>query len=268
MKKITFVLIAASLILMGSCGNQQNKKKKTETKTTTAEQYLKEDLKIQLDSLVAELTKLQSGIITTSIENGKVTLSEKEKKVKPNYLLPLEKASEATTLSEKYRAVAIYMSDMAVAKLYDMPTDGYKQTISKLLADINSPALTAAFKEGQSANIDAALRSLYDEALKNNTMNLFWDVVVSSMVEQLYIVTHNIDKFITCFDDQSAADVTYRFVLVHNGIVSLIPYHPEMKNLETILKPLEVINAMSVKELRDQLIELKGSISTSRDELL
>ncbi len=267
MKKITFVLIAASLLLVGACGNQQNKKK-AETKATTADQYLKADLKIQLDSLVAELMKLKSGIITNSIENGKITLTEKEKKVKPNYLMPLEKAQEAATLSEKYRAVAIYMSDMAVAQMYDMPTDGYKQTITKLLADINSPVLTASFKDGESVNIDAALKDLYDECMKNSTMNLFWDIVVSSMVEQLYIVTQNTDKFITCFDDKSAADVTYRFVLVHNGITSLIPYHPEMKNLETILKPLEVINAMSVSELRDQLLELKGSISTSRGELL
>jgi len=91
---------------------------------------------------------------------------------------------------------------------------------------------------------------------------------MAGTVEQLYIITQNIDKFITCFDDKTASEISYRFILVHECVMSLIPYHPEMQNIHTILEPLEVINATNVAELRDQLLELKGAIATARGQLL
>lgn len=267
MKKITLLLAAATMVLVCACGNNQNKKKKSESKETTVEeQYLRADLKIKMDSLVKEMSQLSTPG-TIDIQNGKLTLSDKEKKRKPDYLLPVSKADEAVTLNEKYRALAMLSVDMNIAKLYDMPVDDYKQAIAKLLVDINNPALNVT--EGQSDETPGVkIQRLYEESVKNETINLFWEAIVAGTVEQLFIITNNIDKFMPCFDDNSASEVTYRFVLVHEAITSLIPYHPELEQLQTILKPLEVINATTVAQLRDQLLELKGAIDAARNQLL
>lgn len=267
MKTITLLLVAATMVLVCACGNNPGKKK-TEAKESVEEQYIKADLKIKLDSLVKEMGRLSTPVIV-DIQNGKLTLTDKEKRNKPSYLLPASKADEAVTLNEKYRAVAMLSADMTIAELYGMPVDSYKQAISKLLVDINNPALTVGGTEGQSTeSLETKIQKFYDESVKTGTANLFWETIVAGTVEQLYIITQNIDKFMPCFTDETASEVSYRFILVHEGIKSLIPYHPELEQLQTILKPLEVINAINVQQLRDQLLELKGAIETARGQLL
>ena len=158
--------------------------------------------------------------------------------------------------------------DMTVANLYGMPVDSYKQAIAKLLVDINNPAFTVG-TDGQSQEaLESRIEKFYNESVKTGTVNLFWEAIVAGTVEQLYIITQNINKFMPCFTDETASEVSYRFILVHEGIKSLIPYHPELEQLQTILKPLEVINAINVAQLRDQLLELKGAIGNAREQLL
>ena len=95
MKKITLLLVAATMVLVCACGNNPGKKK-TEAKESVEEQYIKADLKIKLDSLVKEMGRLSTPVIV-DIQNGKLTLTDKEKRNKPSYLLPASKADEAVT---------------------------------------------------------------------------------------------------------------------------------------------------------------------------
>ena len=266
MKKITLLLAAAMMVLVCACGNNQGNKKKSDTKADIEEQYIKADLKIKLDSLVKEMGRLSTPVMV-DIQNGELTLTDKEKKNKPSYLLPASKADEAVTLNEKYRVFSMLSCDMRIAELYGMPVDSYKQALAKLLTEINSPVFTKA--ESQSGEpLESRIESFYNEAVNSGTLNLFWEATVAGTVEQIYILTQNIDKFMPCFDDKAASEISYRFILVHEGIKSLIPYHPELEQLQTILKPLEVINATTVKELRDQLLELKGAVENAREQLI
>ena len=268
MKKISIVLMAASLVLLCACGNNQNKKKsETKTAENIEEQYIKEDLKIKLDSLVKEMGRLSTPAMV-DIQNGTLTLTDKEKQHKPSYLLPASKADEAITLVEKYRIFTMLSCDMTIANLYGMPVDDYKQAIAKLLVDINNPAFNAIAETKSQDPLDSRIMKFYEESVKAGTLNLFWEAIAAGTVEQLYILTQNIDKFLPCFDDQAASEISYRFILVHECVMSLVPYHPEMEHIHTILAPLEVINATNVAELRDQLLELKGAIKNAREQLI
>lgn len=272
MKKLSFLLVALSIVLFSACGNNQGKKKsaKEATKTVSVqEQYITADLKIKMDSLVASLEQLGMIPIFEDAQQGKIKLTDKEKKVKPNYLLPISKANDLVTLSQKYRAVMMYRVDMAIASLYDMPTEDYKQTLAKLVVDINNPAFTADLNaKAANGDVKGFITNIYNEQLENGSINFFWDAATAGIIEQIYVLTKNIDKFIVCFDDQSASEITYRFSLVHDGISSLIPYHPEMKSLEAALHPLFLINAINVKQLRDQLMQIKGEIEVVRNSFL
>ena len=206
MKKISIVLMAASLVLLCACGNNQNKKK---SETKTAE---------NIDPAMVD------------IQNGTLTLTDKEKQHKPSYLLPASKADEAITLVEKYRIFTMLSCDMTIANLYGMPVDDYKQAIAKLLVDINNPAFNAIAETKSQDPLDSRIMKFYEESVKAGTLNLFWEAIAAGTVEQLYILTQNIDKFLPCFDDQAASEISYRFILVHECVMSLVPYHPEMEN--------------------------------------
>lgn len=275
MNKSLFIVALFSMLLIASCGNNTGKKKQAKEETTKSvtveEQYITEDLRIKLDSLVSELGHLGAIPIFSKAADGTFSLSDKEKKVKPNYLLPLSKANTVISLNQKYRAVMMYRIDMAVAGMYDMPVGDYKQTIAKLVVEINDPAFKVDINQNLKTDPDAFkkfITDVYDAEKENGTINFFWDAAVAGIIEQLYVATKNIDKFILCFDDETASEVTYRFILVHDGIESLVPYHPELEHLQVILEPLRVINAINVKQLRAQLEDLKDEISVAREKLL
>ncbi len=273
MKKLLIISISILAFIISSCGNNASKKIQEDKGDTTKveEKYLEGDLKIKIDSLVSELSKLNLDPVFTKSQSGKIVLSTKEKMIKPTYLLPPSKGDELVTLSQKYRATMMLRMDMAVAYLYEMPLEDYKQAIAKLLININNPAFKLNLNEDAKNNpeqIRGFITKLYDGEVSNNTVNFFWDAIVASLIEDLYILTQNTDLFIPCFTDQSASEITYRFILVHEGIQEMIKFHPELENLQSILEPLRVINAINVEQLRTQVNELKDEIAIAREKLL
>ncbi|MBQ7268311.1 MAG: hypothetical protein IJS62_00460 [Bacteroidales bacterium] len=271
MKKLTVILLALAVVMLPSCKNQSKKKAAQEaskTEISQKEKLVTEELKLNLQALSESVSKMKSVPFIYS-SNGAVKLSPKEKLVKPDYLLNPALVSDLVTLTQKYRAVAMLSVDKAVAELYDMPVKEYEDFTAKVAMDINDAALLE-FSESLQANKGAgdAFSAFYDAEIEANRAPFFWEAAAAGMVEQLFVCTKNLDKFIGMFDDQSASDVTYNFVCVHEGIKSLIEFYPEMESLNTILDPLYVINAMNVEQLKMQLIELKGEIEVIRTALL
>jgi len=271
MKKVTVLLLAIALVCVPSC-KLFNKKKAAEvaekTEISQKEKLVSEELKLNLQALTESVGKMKSVPFIYS-SNGAVKLSPKEKLVKPDYLLDPALVDELVTLTQKYRAVAMLSVDKSVAELYDMPVKEYEAGTAKVAMDINDAALKD-FSDNLQANKGAGetFTAFYDAEIEAGRAPFFWEAVSAGLVEQLFVCTKNIDKFIGMFDDQSASEVTYNFVCVHEGIKSLLEFYPEMESLNTILDPLYVINAINVEQLKMQLIELKGEIEVIRTALL
>ena len=70
------------------------------------------------------------------------------------------------------------------------------------------------------------------------------------------------------FTDESAADITYNFVCLHDGLTKTVNASPEMESLNEVLEPLYVINAITVDELKTQLLQVKDDIEKARETLL
>ena len=97
--KIYFILlITFSVISLTSCNSCQNNKKVEDTKANTSieEQYLSADLKIKIDSLVAEFSRMNAIPVFLDAQSGKLTVTAKEKKVKPTYLLSIKESKKLT----------------------------------------------------------------------------------------------------------------------------------------------------------------------------
>ncbi|MDO5320762.1 MAG: hypothetical protein Q4F39_00045 [Bacteroidia bacterium] len=271
MKKFSIILLAA-LLVVPSCKNQnKNTEGEQSQEPLTAEQILSEELKINAANLAESAKKMKRIPFAAKNADGTFALSEKEKMVKPDYLLDPAVANNLISFTQKYRVIAMLGADLMITNLYEMANTDYKNAINKLLVDLNDDALN------QIASIDWSMENDYfqedfdtfvDEEYAAGRQNFFWESAAAFMVEQVYILTRNIDKFMPMFTDETAADVTFNFVCVHEGIVQMIANYPEMSSLNEVLEPLYVINAITVDQLKEQLMSIKSDIEAARAFLL
>lgn len=269
MKRISFILVAAALVVLGGCKNQ-NKKQDVQVQTNPNDPIVLQNLQISAANLVESTKEMKRIPIINKTPEGKIVLTDSEKKVKPDFLLDPAIATKYSDLSHKYRVTFMLATDLAIANLYEMPANDYKNALNTLLVDIQDDALTlfAQTPWMDAETVKEALSFLVEDEYKNGRPNFFWEGTAAGMVEQLYFVTRDIDKYIKMFDDQSAADVTYNFVCVHEGLKSLSDLYPEMDSLNEVLTPLYVINAINVEQLKEQLTTLKGDIEYIREAVL
>lgn len=272
MKRFFSILaIALMVFAVSSCKNKKKNAQEAADYTQATEQELvSESLESDMAALIESAKQIKSVPFLQAKKDGKITLSDKEKMVKPEYLLDVKIASGLVTLSQKYRSVGMLTSDKAIAELYDMPITDYNEAIFKLLTDINDPALTE-FYTLPSMDIESnkeAFKVFVDDEYEAGRINYFWEGVTAGLVEQLFILTRDIDKFMPMFTDELASEITFNFVCVHDGLTRTVNASPEMASLNEILKPLYVINAITAEELRGQLIQVKGEIEAARAALL
>lgn len=265
MKKLSILAVAFAAMTFAACGGNKSAQTAEQEDTLKAfeQAQIEASIKMHFDSLANELGKLQQLPIVA--KDGKISLTDQEKQVKPDYLLDLAAADNAMTLSEKYRVLSAIEVDKELAKLYDMPVDGYDQAIAKLAAEINDPSFKAA---EDAAGVYEATQALYDAMNENGRINYFWQIVATSLVEQLYITSQNTDKFIGSFTDENAANVTFRLILIQDALDRLTEYDPELSPVAQAISPLAVLNATTVSEFKAQLAEAKEQIAKSRNDLV
>lgn len=221
------------------------------------EQKMASQLAVKLDSLAAVFKGLDSYPIFGKDSLGKVKLSRKEKMVKPDYLIDPAMSVEFTTLQQKYYGLAVLLCDAQVAKLYDMPLDGYKEYIAKLALSANIDKIQDPFDINK-----------INGGMDSRQATLYWSYSAAFCVESVYIITRNIEKFMAYFDDKSAAQFSKRLNVVEDAIYAMMPYDPAMRSLNQILEPLYIIKARNVAQLTDQLYQLQSQISVIRDRML
>jgi len=266
MKKLTIFAVALAATVFAACGG---KKSAETTEETVAEKSFEQEqveasIKMHLDSLASAVGQLKQLPIVKKDGEG-LTLTDEEKQVKPDYLLDPAVAENATTLAEKYRMLSALSVDRKIAELYDMPTDDYSKAITKLAADINDPS----FKEVEdTGSIFETTEALYKAMNENGRINYFWQLVATSLVEELFVTTQNTEKFISVFDDESASNVTFRIVLLTDAVDRLAKYDPEFEPVAEAVKPLQVLNAINVDQLKQQLAEAKEQIVAARNTLV
>jgi len=268
MKKLSLVAVAFAAMIFASCaggqGGQKSEAEQTDSVKSFEQEQLEASIKIQFDSLASELGKLKPLPIMQSGENG-IQLTDQEKQVKPDYLLDAAVADNATTLAEKYRVLSALVVDQKIAALYDMPTEDYDKAITKLMADISDPS----FKEIEDQNtIYETNQSLYNAMDKNGRINYYWQMAAAVLVEQLYVLNQNTDKFITVFDDDAAANVTFRIILLQDAIERLSVYDTELVPVAKAIEPLKTLNAIDVEQLKEQLAKVAVEVADAREALV
>lgn len=266
MKKLSFLAIAFAVIALAACGGKKSAQadEATDSLKSFEQQQIEASIKMHMDSIASELGKLKSLPFLNEGKDG-ITLTKQEKQVKPDYLLPANVAEEATTLTEKYRIMSALSVDKKIAALYEMPTEDYEKAITKLAADINDPSFKAI---EDASTIFETTSTLYDEMEKNGRINYFWQLASAALVEQLYVCNQNADKFLSTFNDEAAANVTFRIVLVLDAVNRLAQYDPDIEPVAQAIAPLNALNATSVAEMKEQMAKMKDQINAARKALV
>ena len=151
-------------------------------------------------------------------------------------------------------------------ELYGMPVSEYENEIAKLIVDINDPSFKVL--DETDGDVYEASSELYNAMEENGRINFFWQIASTALIEQLYVISQNTDKFLTAFDDNAASNVSLRIILIQDALNRLTEYDPEIIPVAEAFDPLTVINAITVDELRDQLNDAKDQIAEARNRLI
>ena len=95
-----------------------------------------------------------------------------------------------------------------------------------------------------------------------------WQLAAAALVEELYVMNQNSEKFLSVFTDKAADDVTFRIVVILDALQQLTTYDADMKPVADAVAPLKVLNATSVAQLKTQLAEAKDQIVAARKALV
>lgn len=273
MKKFTLAIAAFAAMLLASCGGQNAQQSTDEAVEDSAsaaiafeQSQIKESIKANIDSIAAAMNGKSFNNVFDNAKNGKIVLTEEEKKVKPEYLFQPDVAKDLATYSQKYAALPVLMLDREVAKLYDIDVTEYDNAIAKLTSEINDPA----FKEmtETDGNLIAKHQALYDGMDKEGRINFYWILSAAGVVENLYVMSQNVDKFLADYSDEDVENITFRLVCILDALDRLSVYDPQIPGIAESLSPLKVLNAVTVEEFKSQLATAKADIEASRNSLL
>ena len=266
MKKLSVLTIALAALLFAACGGNKSAQTGENADSTKSfeQEQIEAAIKMHFDSIAAEMSTMQKLPFLQEGEDG-VQLTKEEKQVKPDYLISADAADEATTLAEKYRILSALNVDKKIAAMYEMPTEDYDKAVTKLIADINDPS----FKAIDDANtLYETSQTLYDAMNENGRINYFWQMAAAALVEEIYVVNKNSEKFLANFTDDNAANITYRIVLILDAVQNLSKYDKDIMPVAAAIAPLNVLNAVTVDELKEQLASGTTRIDNARKALI
>ena len=265
MKKLSILAAVFAAVVFSACGNKTAQNAESADSMKSFEQsQIEANIKMQIDSIAVEFSKIDQPPFFNTTKEG-IQITEEGKLVKPDYLLAASVAEEAVTLAEKYRVMTALSIDKKVAELYEMPTEDYDKAIGKLAAEINDPSFKVMENPGAVFETTSAL---YQEMEKNGRINYFWQIAAAALVEQLNVISQTQDQFLTPFTDETAANVTYRIILILDAVNRLAQYDPDIEPVAEALAPLDALNATTVAEMSEQMTNMKDKILSARKALI
>lgn len=275
MMNIRYLIIALATVSMlsaTSCGNRNGQKNSIVTKETVEVQksVLADSVLAIFDSLADKFADLPG---TDAIMN--ISLTEKEKLIKPTYLLEPEIANTLVTKQQKINALAIYIIETAIRKAYDMPTDKAVEAIVKLSTELNHPV---DIEEAMNFEIPASkkARKIYTTCKERGEISYFWKFDFAFITELQYVIANNPDLFLDKIPDNKWESFVARNKGMTDATRELAKYDGEMNMLDEFIKSNMVAHNIAVdnemfqnKEMaRQTFIEYKLYFFDIRNNLL
>ncbi len=217
-----FALVAICSAMMVSCKN-------TKTTEPTPEEIQAQKVALA-DSVLAEIDAINENFQNAS-ENSFIIkdfiLTEEEKMVKPDYLLDPSFASTLVTKSQKVNALGIYLTDITLRIIYDMPLEETKETIAQLALELNHP-MDVDFITDYKIPESEKIKREYEECKKRGDLVYFWQLQHAVNTEIAYILAHNPELFFSKITEEQWKAFRKRTTEKTKALRELAKYDEEM----------------------------------------
>lgn len=275
MKKSVLSMLAVAALVFGmtSCNGAKKSNEqaeKTEEAAVIAGQAPKDLLTEELKQETIQLLKdMPDSEIPYRLTSGDVKVNVGDVK----YMLPVAKASELTTPTQKARALGIYMADYNVLKAMGQPTSELEGVIAKLATDLNisfvldilkEQAPKGASKEEVQAFLKAQEDKIIEKMAAENKVDVEVEMLGAASAEYACLIAN--PTLVVKGDATSAglsANMEKRVSILEEIVTDLASYYPDLKQLGTTIAPLKE-KVATIESARAANAEIMGI----RDALL
>lgn len=274
MKKsiLSMLTVAAVVFSMTSCNGAKktnDEAEKTEAAAVIAgsapRSLLTEELKQETLLLLKDMpdSEIPYRISTGEVKVGVGDLS---------YMLPVAKAAELTTPTQKARVCGMYLADYNILKAIGQPTAEVEGVLVKLTADLNISFLLDILKEQAPANatkeqlqafLDNQEDKIIEKMYNENKVDVEIEMLGAASAEYACLLAN--PSLVVKGDATSAglSDNMMKRVDILNEIVAdLSVYYPDLKQLGEIISPLKqkVETIQSAREANAEIISIRDSL--------
>jgi len=275
MKCSYLILASVSVLVLSSvsCGNRKAVNK-TEIISKASIEAQKNVLADSILIICDELAKQYSSIPEAKMALD-ITLPEKEKLLKPTYLLDPEIARTFVTKQQKVSGMAILIVETVVRKAYDLPYDKSVAAITKLAAELNHP-VDPEYAMDPSVPVSEKVRKTYEVCRERGELSYFWQFHFSITTAIEYIIANNPDIFFNNLTEEQWETVASRNETIISAIHELAKYDNEMNLLDEFIRSNMVTHNIAfdnemfkTKDMaRQSFIEYKPYFFDIRNNLL
>lgn len=238
MKKV-LLFAAVVMCCLVSCKNNKNNQP-TPEEVEGIKAALADSVLAQIDAFAQEYQNADAPILAN------LQLTDKEKLVKPDYLLDPAEADKFVTKSQKVNALAFYLIDRGVRVAFDMPLEECDAAISKLAVDLNYPIDVEMVKD-ENIPVSEKLVKEYDLCKERGDVAYFWQFQYAFQCELAYIFAKDADLFFSKMAPEQVAEGDKQMMAMLNAIKYLSAYDDEMNQI--FVAEASRYNGMSPEEI-------------------
>jgi len=240
MKKVLFLSLALISVLTVSCKNVKKTTAEEDAVIETAKMNMSNEALNAIDSLAAIYVDLFEN---TEIEG--ISLTEREKMLKPDYLLEPDMVGTLLSKTQKVSGLAVYLAEYQVRKAFDMPLSEAKGAISQLLIELNYPDI-----QDMQDNMSGNIRQIYQVCKDSGELDMFWKFVYANQIEFLFIISHKPEYFFDAITEDQYSLFTDRCSSFVKAIELLSDFDEESKEIWGIIKE-DPFLTMSSEEMKN-----------------
>lgn len=250
MKKSIVSLLAVAAITLGmaSCNNakkQDAAAEQVEQEAQIAGEVSKNLLTAELKEEVTRFLKdMPDSDLAYKLATGEVTISV----ANTDFLLPVSKASEFNTNTQKARACGMYFADLNILKAMKKPTVEVENNLVKLCQELDIPFAIDIMKEAAPANaskeemnkfMNAQEDKLINAMMENDKADVELELLGGMSVEYANLLAN--PGLVVKGDALSAGlseNMTKRLEILQQITSDLAKYYPDLEQLGTAIAPL------------------------------
>lgn len=250
--KRTFYLIALVTIcssMIASCVNNKAKE--------PAVEEIQQKKQALADSVLAEIDKISEKYVEASATGFRVRgfeLTEKEKQIKPDFLLDPALVNTFLTKSQKINAMAIYFVEQGIRKIYDMPQDDATGAIVKLAAELGHPVEKDFWLSD--APTSEKVKREYASFKEMGDLAYFWQFQNAIILEYDYLVAQNPELFFSKISEEQWQSFYQKRLARLEAIEELAKYDESMAQVWEFINKNRVTASDEERDQENQSIEL------------